>query len=327
MDRRSFLSAMSGSLLVAPLAAEAQQRGQIPRVGILHPGSPPPALQLVIEGLLEGLREIGYVEAQTIAMEYRWARGNPEALPGLAAELIGLRVDVLVAVSLPAARAARDTAGAIPIVVTDLQTDPVAHGLVASFARPGGSITGLFLDLPGLTGKWLELLREAAPSTRRVAVLWDSTTGGDQLSAIKTPAKLLGMELQVLEVRSAGDYNRVLKSKPMGRPQALVQLSSPQSQQISNRVAEFALKNRLPAISMFRSFADTGGLMAYGPNLVVFFRRSATYVHRILQGAKPADLPVEQPTKFDLVINLKTAKALGLTIPQSLLQRADQVIE
>jgi len=323
--RRAFIASLAGGLLAAPLAAEAQQRGQIPRVGILHPGSPPQSP--ITEGLREGLREIGYVEGQTIAMEYRWASGNPEALPGLAAELIALRVDVLVAVSLPAARAARATAGAIPIVVTDLQTDPVAHGLVASFARPGGNITGLFLDLPGLTGKWLELLKEVAPSTRRVAVLWDSTAGGDQLNAIKAPAKLLGMELQVLEVRSAGDYNRVLTSAPTGRPQALVQLSSPRAQQVSDRVAAFAAKNRLPAISMFTSFADAGGLMAYGPNLVVFFRRSATYVHRILQGAKAADLPVEQPTKFELTINRKTAKALGLTIPPSLLQRADRVIE
>jgi putative ABC transport system substrate-binding protein len=327
MDRRNFISG-AVAVLAAPLAAEAQLRGQIPRVGILHPGSPPPALQSpLVEELREGLREIGSVEGQTITTEYRWARGNPEALPGLAAELVGLRVDVLVAVSLPAARAARATAGAIPIVVSDLQIDPVAHGLVASFARPGGNITGLFLDLPGLTGKWLELLREAALSARRVAVLWDSTGGGDQLHAIKAPATPLGMELQVLEVRSARDYNRALTSAPIGRPQALVQLSSPQSSQVSKRVAEFALKNRLPAISMFRWFADAGGLMGYGPNLAVFFRRSATYVHRILQGAKPADLPVEQPTKFDLVINLKTAKALGLTIPPSLLQRADQVIE
>jgi putative ABC transport system substrate-binding protein len=170
-----------------------------------------------------------------------------------------------------------------------------------------------------LTGKWLELLREAAPSTRRVAVLWDSTAGGDQLHAIKAPATLLRMELQVLEVRSARDYNRVLTSAPIGRPQALVQLSSPQSRQVSKRVAEFALKNRLPAISMFRRFADAGGLMGYGPNLAVFFRRSATYVHRILQGANPADLPVKQPTKLELLINLKTAKALGLTIPPSVI--------
>jgi putative ABC transport system substrate-binding protein len=316
-----------GFLIEVP-TAEAQQRGQMPRVGILHPGAPPPAaLSLVIEGLREGLREIGYVEGRTVALEYRWARGVPEALPGLAAELIGLRVDVLVAISLPAARAARDAAGAIPIVVTDLQIDPVASGLVTSFARPGGNITGLFLDLPGLTGKWLELVREATPSSRRVVVLWDSETGSDQVRAIKLAAQVLGMELQVLEVRSADDYDHVLRSALKGRPQALVQLSSPQARQASNRIADFALKNRLPAISMFRSFADSGGLLAYGPDLPIFFRRSATYVDRILKGAKPADLPIERPTKYELVVNSRTAKTLSLTLPASLLLRADEVIE
>ena len=328
LNALGLIAILAIGILVAPCLAEAQQPGKVPLVGFLHPGSPPPApLPPIIEAFREGLRDIGYVEGRTIAVEYRWAPGRPEALPGLAAELIRLRVDVLFVASPAALRAAREAAGTTPIVASDLETDPVASGLVTSLARPGGNITGLFLDLPGLTGKWLELVREAAPATRRVAVLWDSTTGTDQLRAIKAAAQTLGIELQVLEVRSAGDYDNVLTTAMKGRPQALVQLSSPVARQAAKRVADFARKNRLPAISMFRLFADAGGLMAYGPNLPIFFRRSATYVDKILKGAKPADLPVERPTKYELVINSKAANALGLTLPASLLIRADEVIQ
>jgi putative ABC transport system substrate-binding protein len=313
---------------VVAQSAEAQQPGRAPRVGILHPGVPPPgAPSLVIEGLRAGLHEIGHVEGQTVRLEYRWAYGKPEALPGLAAELMGLKVDVLVAISLPALHAARDVAGGTPIIVTDLQTDPVASGLARSFARPGGNVTGLFLDLPGLTGKWLELIREVVPSAHRVAVLWDSTTGDDQLRAIQAAAQGYRMKLQILELRATSDYDRILMLALKERPEALVQLSSPLIQQAGNRVAAFALKNRLPAISMFRTFADAGGLMAYGPDLVVFFRRAAIYVDRILKGSTPADLPIERPTRYELVINSRTAKTLSLRLPPSLLLRADAVIE
>lgn len=320
------LLVLSGAFGVLPVA-EAQQ-GEPPRVGVLHPGFPPPAPQSpIVEGLREGLREIGYVEGRTIRLEYRWARGNPDVLPKLAAELMELKVGVLVAVSMPALRAARDIAGTTPIVITDLQIDPVASGLAHTFARPRGNITGLFLDLPDLTGKWLELVRQVVPSARRVAVLWDSTTGTDQVRAIQGTALAAGIELQLVEVRAAADYDRALTLALKGQPEALVQLSSPVIQQSGNRVAAFALKNRLPAISMFSSFADAGGLIAYGPDLSVFFRRSATYVDRILKGATPADLPMERPTRYELVINSQTAKTLGLTLPTSLLLRADRVIQ
>lgn len=321
-----FLVALSGALPVIPVA-DAQQR-EPPRVGVLHPGFPPPAVPSpLIEGLRDGLREIGYVEGRTIRLEYRWARGNPDVLPKLAAELMELKVNVLVAVSMPALRAARDIAGTTPIVMTDLQIDPVASGLAHTFARPGGNVTGLFLDLPGLTGKWLQLVREVVPSARRVAVLWDSTTGTDQLRAIQGAAQAAGMELQIVEVRAAGDYDRVLALALKGQPEALVQLSSPVIQQSANRLAAFALKNRVPAVSMFSSFADAGGLVAYGPDLSVFFRRSATYVDRILKGASPADLPIERPNTYELIINSRTAKTLSLTLPPSLLLRADRVIQ
>jgi putative ABC transport system substrate-binding protein len=323
-----FVVALSVALRVLPMADAAAQQREPPRVGVLHPGYPPPATPSpIVEGLRDGLREIGYVEGRTIRLEYRYARGNPEVLPKLAAELTELKVDVLIAVSMPALRAARDIAGTTPIVITDLQIDPIASGLARTFARPGGNITGLFLDLPGLTGKWLELVREVAPSARRVAVLWDSTTGTDQLRAIQGAAQTVGLELQIVEVRTAGDYDHALTLALKGRPQALVQLSSPVIQQSGNRVAAFALKNRVPAVSMFSSFADAGGLIAYGPDLVVFFRRAATYVDRILKGATPADLPIERPTRYELTINSRTAKTLSLTLPPSLLVRADRVIQ
>jgi putative ABC transport system substrate-binding protein len=277
--------------------------------------------------LRQGLRSLDYIEGHNINLEYRWAAGNVEALPSLAADLVRLKVDVLYATGPQAMRAAVRASRTIPIVGDDLEDDPIESGFAASIGRPGGNVTGLFLDLPDLTGKWLQLIREVVPATRRAAVLWDATTSPHQLRAVKRAAQAAMMELHVLEVRRPAEYTDVLQGAMKERRQALIQLSSPLIRQASPLVAEFSLKNRLPAISMFRLFAEAGGLMAYGPDLPVFFGRSASYVDRILKGAKPGDLPIEQPTKFELVINMRTAKALGLTIPPSLLARADQVIE
>jgi putative ABC transport system substrate-binding protein len=313
------------SFVLAPIAT-AQPTARIPRVGLLHPGVADQRAPAVV-ALQEGLRELGYVDGQNIALVYRWGGGKLQTLPDLAADLVRLKVDVLYAAGPQAMRAAMGASRTIPIVGNDLESDPIESGYVASFARPGGNITGFFLDLPDLTGKWLQLIREVVPATRRVAVLWDSTTSPDQLRALKAAAQAAAIEVLVLEVRSPAQYEDALRTAMGGRTPALIQLSSPLIRQASRRVAEFSVKNRLPAISMFREFPEGGGLMSYGPELLVFFRRSAIYVDRILKGAKPADLPVEQPTKFELVINLKTAKALGLTIPQPLLLRADQVIE
>jgi len=215
----------------------------------------------------------------------------------------------------------------VPIVGDNLEDDPVESGFVASIARPGGNVTGLFLNLPDLTGKWLELVKEVVPAPRRIAVLWDATTSPLQLRAINRAAQSAMVELRILEVRRPAEYADVLKAAMKDKPQALIQLSSPLIRQASPVLAELTRKSRLPAISMFRLFPEAGGLMAYGPDLPAFFARSASYVDKILNGARPADLPVEQPTKFELVINLKTARALGLTIPQSILVRADQVIQ
>jgi putative ABC transport system substrate-binding protein len=273
------------------------------------------------------LQGLGYIEGQNVRLEYRWAGGRLEKLPGLAADLVRLNVDVIYAVGPQAIRTALGASRTIAIVGSDLEGDPIESGFVASYARPGGNITGLFLDLPGLTGKWLQLVREVAPATRRVAALWDASTGPHQLRALTVAAKAAAMELQVLEVRRPAEYEDILKTAMRRRPHALIQLSSPLIRQASRRVAEFTVENRLPAISMFVEFAESGGLMTYGPDLPLFFRRGASLVDKILKGAKPGDLPIELPTKFELVINLKTAKALGLTIPPSLLLRADQVIE
>lgn len=280
-----------------------------------------------VVALRDGLRALGYVDGETIMLEYRWAAGRVEALPSLAAELVRLNVDILYATGPQAMRAAIGASRTIAIVGNDLEHDPVESGYVASLGRPGGNVTGMFLNLPDLTGKWLQLIREVAPTARRVAVLWDATTGPDQLRAMRSAAQAAMVDLQVLEVRSPAEYPGALTSAMKGRPQALILLSSPLIRQASPLIAEFTLKNRLPAISMFRLFAESGGLLAYGPDLLAFFGRSASYIDKILKGAKSGDLPVEQPTRFELVLNRKTAKALGLTIPQTLLLRADEMIQ
>jgi putative ABC transport system substrate-binding protein len=325
MDRRAFLEVMSLALLAAPLAARAQPAARIPAVGILRHG---PFDKTVggIGALRQGLRDLGYVEGQTIALEYRFSGHSVELLPGLAADLVRLKVELIYASGVPAIKAAFGFSRTIPIVGIDLEGDPIESGFIASFARPGGKVTGLFLDQPALTGKLLELLREVAPGARHIAVLRDSTTGPYQVRAITAAAQALSMGVQVLEFRSAAELEVAL-TKTRERPDALIVLSSPLIANVSKRVVEFSARTRLPVISMLRRSTVDGGLMSYGPDLSQFFRRAATYVDRILKGAKPADLPVEQPTKFELVVNLKTAKALGLTIPQSVLARADEVIE
>ena len=325
MNRRNTVLALV-ALGAAPLAAEAQQAQKLPVVGFLHPGFPGVS-SLTLTYLREGLRDLGYIEGETIKIEARWAHGKPETLPGLAAELVRLKVDILLATGPPSVIAAKQATGTLPIVANDLETDPVASGLVASLARPGGNITGLFLDLPGLTGKWLQLLREVVPGARRVAVLWDANTGEYQLRAVTAAAKAVSVDLQVLEFRDSTGMESVLSAGLKERPQALIQLGSPLINAASKSTAGFSATHRLPGISPFRAFPDNGGMMSYGPNLPILFRRSALYVSKILKGAKPGELPVEQPTHFELIVNLKTARALGITIPQSVLLRADEVIQ
>ena len=311
------------ALGAAPFAARAQPARKLPVVGYMHPGLPPPA----VNPTFLGLRDLGYVDGETVKIEARFGAGKPDALLAMAQELVRMKVDLLVAVSPVAVKAARAATTELPILGLDLETDPIAAGLVSNLARPNGNLTGLYLNLPGLAAKWLQLLREVVPGSKRVAVLWDANTGPYQIEPLRQAAKAVGVELQVLEFRGSAEMESVLGASLKARPQALLQLGSPLINQAGPRIAEFLLKNRLPGISPFRSFADGGGVISYGPNLQILYRRMAPLIVRILKGAKPADLPIEQPTHYEMILNLKTAKALGVKFPQHMLLRADQVIE
>jgi len=312
--------------LLAPLAADAQQAGKVARIGYVGVSSAS-AVPHADEAFRHGLRDLGYVEGQNIAIEYRWAEGQLDRLPDLAAELVRLKVDVIVASSTPTALAAKNATRTIPIVFVTAG-DPVGSGLVAGIARPGGNITGLSLLAPEIVAKQLQLLKEAVPQASRVAVLSNPANPYTALMVKETEAaaRSLGMWVQLLGVRGADAFDSAFSAVTKGRASALFVLFDPFLFAHRTRIAEFANKNRLPAMYPHREYAETGGLMAYGADIRDNFRRAATYVHKILTGTKPADLPVEQPTKFELVINLKTAKAMGLTIPQSVLIRADEVI-
>jgi len=314
-------------VLAASLLAAAQQPAKVPRIGFLHP-EPISARLDRHDAFRQGLRELGYVEGRTIALEVRSAEGKRERLPALAAELVRLEVDVIVTATVPGIRAVQQATKTIPIVMA-VVVDPVATGFVASLARPGGNITGLSMMAPELAGKWLELLKEAVPRVSRVAVLRNPTNPGAALSLSETEvaARALGVRLQLLEVRTPEELDGAFGAAARDRAGALIVLPDPMFHTHRTRIADLAAKSRLPAIYYARDYVEAGGFMAYGANIADMYRRAAYFVDRILKGARPADLPVEQPTKFELVINLKTAKALGLTIPQSILIRADHVIE
>lgn len=321
-ERRRFLVS-AGALLAAPLA-DAQPAGKAPRVAYLSSSSAGS-----VEAFRQGLRELGYVEGRNILLEYRWANGQFDRLPALAAELVGLRVNVIVASNTPAALAAKNATSTIPIILVT-SGDPVGSGLVASLARPGGNVTGLSL-MPTLaiSGKQLELLKEAFPTVTHVAVLANPAnppTAG-LLKEIERAARSLEVRLRIIQVRESKEFGDAFATMKNEHVPALLVIADPLVADNRDRIVAFAAANRLPASYPYRSFADAGGLMSYGADLSDLQRRAATYVDRILKGAKPAELPIEQPAKFELVVNLKTAKALGLTIPQSLLLRADRVIE
>jgi putative ABC transport system substrate-binding protein len=329
IDRRTFLAGTGAVLLAAPLAAEAQQAAKVARIGYLT-GNLTTGLHLH-EAFRQGLRDLGYVEGRNVVIEYRSAEGKYERLPALAAELVALKVDVIVVTSTPAALAAKQATRTIPIVLA-WAGDPVGSGLVTSLARPGGNVTGLSVLAPELVGKRLELLKQAVPGVNRVAVLWHpgdyaERTDKDMLKEADVAARALGVRLQFVEARGPEDFDRAFSDMTRARADAVTVQSTNVFFIERRRLVDLAAKNRLPAMYLTREFVDAGGLMAYGPNVADLFRRAATYVDKILKGAKPGDLPVEQPTKFELVINLRTAKALGLTIPQSLLGRADEIIQ
>jgi ABC-type uncharacterized transport system substrate-binding protein len=325
MRRRAFIAGLVGTLARSTLA-RGQQAQNAPMIGFLHPGFPDSGFT-AFDALRNGLREVGYVEGETIRLEARWAQGRPETLPRLARELIQLRAVIIVAAARPSVEAAIAATKEIPIIVTDLESDPVASGYVASLAHPAGNLTGLFLDAPTLCGKWLQQIADIVPNVRKIAVLWDATTGTYQLEAMKAAAKAESIDVLVMEFRDGVGLERELDIGLKQGPQAVIQLGSPLLNQKGPRVAEILSARHMPSISQFRSFPDGGGLISYGPDLTYLFRRLGPYIFKILHGARPADLPIERPTKFELVINLKAAKALSVTVPASLLNNADGIIE
>ncbi len=323
MERRRFIELIAGGLLAAPLAASAQQAGKVYRIGILGTFENPRAW----EAFLQGLHELGWAEGKNIVTERRFSGEKQERLRDLAAKLARLNVDVIVTATTPATLAAKNATTTIPIVM--LAGDPVGAGLVGSLARPGGNITGLSLLNPATGGKRVELLKEILPGATRLGVLGNPTNPWTALMVkeIEVAARTLGMQLQRLEVERPTDFEAAFGAAIRGRAAALLVLEDGLNFAYMATIVGLAAKNRLPAAYGYREYVDAGGLMSYGVNVPDLYRRAATYVDKILKGAKPADLPVEQPTKYELAINLKTAKALGLTIPPSLLLRADEVID
>jgi ABC-type uncharacterized transport system substrate-binding protein len=315
------------SLTLVPRAAEPQQPGKVQRVGVLMLASLSARPQQW-EAFRQGLREHGYVEGQNILLEFRSAEGKLYRLAELAAELIQTKVDVIVASGTEASQAAKKATGTIPVVMSNTG-DPVGAGIVANLARPGGNITGLSLLATELSAKRLELLKETLPKLARVAVLWNPSNASVVLKFKETEAaaRVLGVQLQSLQVQRPSDLESAFQAASHARTDALVTADDQFLSSQRVQIVGLAMRHRLPMASEFREFAVAGGLISYGPSLTDLARRAAVYVDKILKGAKPGDLPIQQPTKFELVVNLKTAKALGLTIPQTLLQRADQVIE
>ncbi len=307
--------------------AEAQQAKKIPRIGFLGVVSASAAARR-IEAFRQGLRELGYVEGKNIVIEYRHAEGKLERLPALATELVRLKVDIIITRGPPATRSAKEATVTIPIVMA-FDSDPVASGFVASLARPGGNITGLSSLSPEISGKQLELLKEIIPRLSRVAVLGTSTIPGNaqMLRETELAAGAFGVQLQYLDVQTPKEIETAFRAATKGRADAILLLNSPVLLAERTQVVDLAAKSRLPAIYPQSEYVEDGGLMIYGASITDLFRRAATYVDKILKGAKPADLPVEQPTKFELIISLKAAKQIGLTIPPNVLARADKVIK
>jgi ABC-type uncharacterized transport system substrate-binding protein len=324
MDRRRFVLTTLAGVFAAPLA-EAQQALKVHRIGVLSPDSPPPGL---VEGFQERLRELGYVEGRNITTESRNAGGKSERLPSLADELVGLQVDVILTVNTAAAQAAKKATAAIPIVMTRV-ADPVKSGLVSSISRPGGNITGLSFLPEVLSAKQLQLVKEALPRASRVAAMSYAGNPGAAITVkgMEAASAQLGLQLLRVSVQAPGDFLGAFETVSRGRAEALIVVDDAMVTRYRVEVLRLAAKHSLPVISFYKPFVEAGGLIAFGASTPDMYRRAADYVDKILRGAKPADLPIEQPTKFELVINLKTAKALGLTIPPSLLARADEVIE
>jgi putative ABC transport system substrate-binding protein len=326
IDRRTFLAGTGAVLLAAPLAVEAQApSGKAPRVGMLFLAG---RVNEFVKGFEDGMTTLGYVEGRTVVYEHRFANWKLELLANHAAEMVRLKVDVIVALNTTAAVAAQRATRTIPIVVP-IATDPVGSGLVASLARPGGNVTGLSLQFADIAGKRVQLIQEVMPTLSRLSVLWDPTLSANRgiVQQTEASASRVGLRLQILEARNSADLDTAFAAMTREGARAVIVWGSDDLFVHRARIAELAAKARLMVVCPFREYVEAGCLMSYSANPVDLCRRAATYVDKILKGAKPGDLPIEQPTKFELVINLKTAKALGLTIPPSLLARADEIIQ
>jgi putative ABC transport system substrate-binding protein len=326
MKRREFITLVGAGAVAWPLATLAQQPAEAPRVGFVYPG-PKAVMAPRMEAIVTGLGASGYAAPTQVEIVARAAEGDPDQIAPLVKEVIGKNVNVIIAAGPLVLHAARSATRTIPIIAIDLESDPVASGMAATLARPGGNITGVFLDFPDFTAKWMEMLVESNPKLSRAAVLWDPSTGPVQMEAVGKAGGTLNVQLDITEVRRPSDFDAAFSMASQHGAGAMVMLSSPLIADNVQMLAELTLRHRFPAITLFPDFARTGGLLAYGPNLLSLLRLSGIVAGKVLRGANPAELPIERPTKFETVLNMRTAHALGLSIPTSLLLRADEVIE
>lgn len=326
IHRRRFLLS-TGAVLAAPFSVNAQQPGKMWRIGVLRPGPDDAVFRQNFDPFLQALRALRFTEGTNLTIEYRVQPGKAEAMLALANDLARAKLDAILAISPTGVGAAAQATATIPIVAMDLESDPVASGFAVNLARPGRNITGLFLDFPELSGKWMQLLKETAPKLARTAVLWDPGIGTTLLKGVEAAASSMRVQLLRLEAHGPADFARAFESAAAQKADALLVLGSPAFNSARKVIAEQALKHRLPSIMPFPPFADDGGLLAYGPHLPSLFGQAGGVMAKILQGGKPGEMPIERPTRFELAVNLKTAKTLGINMPPSILVRADRVIE
>src|SRR5262245_11172706 len=326
MSRRDFIAILGGALVINPVAARSEQPPELRKIGFVYP-APKAAVGPRVEAMMSGMRVAGFASSVQVDLVIRTADGDPSRIHSLIQEILAENVSLIIANGPLVLNVARRITAAIPIVALDLESDPVGSGIAASLGRPGGNITGVFLDFPEFTGTSIELLVESNPQLSRIAVLWDPNTGEVQLQAVKESARSLRLQFEVHEVRVPSDFDQAFSNATRYQADAMVILSSPLIAPNVQMLAELALRRRLPAVTLFPDFARTGGLLAYGPNLLAMYRRIGVLAGKVLAGAAPADISIERPIKFELVLNLRTATALGVRIPPSLLLRADEVIE
>jgi len=328
VDRRAFMAAMVAGLVTAPLAARAQPSAvKVVKVGVLRAAPDGGPFRQYFESFHQALRENGFVEGKNLKLEYRVRAGSAEDVADAAAELMRLDMDVVVAFGSPAVRAATGATRSTPIVALDLESDPIAEGFVTGLAYPGGNVTGLFLDLPELSGKWIEYLREIVPRLLRIATIWDPATPPNLLRGAEAAARTAGVEFFSLEARVPGDFTAAFRSAISRRAGAMLVLPSPATSSARRQIIEMEAKQRIPTIMPFAEFAEEGGLIAYGPDVAGMYRQAADVMMKVLRGQRPADIPIERAARFTLIVNRKTAASLGLTVPRSLLARADKVVE